>query len=208
MREDLWHTPMNSRDKSIFLAALLLGRSQFMDSLSCLSDEAVRRRPAPKSWSILECLEHVVVTEREFLHSIQTAEPLAAPRVNKLRESAILAYGINRDQAVQAPEELWPTGRFASLAEAVQAFLECRAATVNFVRNCDQNLMAMQTRHSMMGSMSAHEMLLMVSCHADRHRCQIFAVRKHVCDWLSALMPLPQTEEPSPEPAVAAARCA
>lgn len=200
---------MNQRDKSIFLAALLMGRSQFLDMLTCLSEEAAHRRPIPGCWSILDCVEHVVIAERSFLYQIRTAEPLAEPSVNKLRESAILAYGVNRDLAAQSPAELLPTGRFATQAEAVQGFLECRHATMDFVRNCDQNLMAMRVRHLMMGPLSAYEMLLLLCSHADRHRLQIFGLRRYVCGWLSAFAVPPAVRQSMEEnKAAAAARCA
>lgn len=200
---------MNHRDKSIFLTALLMGRSQFLDALCCLSEEAAQCHPMPEGWSILECVEHVVLAERYFLEQIRSAEPLAAPSVNKLRESAILAYGINRDRAAQSPEALVPRGLFRTQAEAVQGFLTCRQAMMDYVRDCDQDLTAMRVRWQLMGPMTAYEMLLMLCSHSDRHRLQIFGLRRYVCDWLSAFAVPPAAREAmSRQKAAAVARCA
>ena len=134
---------------------------------------------------------------------------MAAPAVNKLRESAILAYGVNRDLAAQSPEELLPQGGFRTQAAAVQGFLECRQATMDYVRDCDRNLTAMRVRRAMMGPMTAYEMLLMLCSHADRHRLQIFGLRRHVCDWLSAFAVPPAAREAmARQNSAAVARCA
>lgn len=200
---------MNQRDRNIFLTALLMGRGQFLDMLCCLPEEAAQCHPSPEGWSILECVEHVVLAERYFLEQIRSAEALAEPAVNKLRESAILAYGVNRDRAAQSPQELVPRGLFRTQAEAVQGFLACRQATMDYVRHCDQDLTAMRVRQQLMGPMTAYEMLLMLCSHADRHRLQIFSLRRYVCDWLGAFALPPAARAAwSRQKAAAVARCA
>jgi uncharacterized damage-inducible protein DinB len=174
---------MNDRDRSLFLTALWVGRMQFLNSLCCLSEDAAMYRTAPGCWSILECAEHAIVAERFYLEQIQSAEEFPAQGINKLRESAILLYGSNRSIPAQAPDELCPAGRFASLSEAVQGFLETREATIRFVALCRQDLRTRRVTHKVMGPLSAHETLLLISCHADRHRIQMQEVRRKVCTW-------------------------
>ena len=71
---------------------------------------------------MLECVEHIVVAEGRFLGWLQNPGADLAPPMDKQKEAKLLLGVSGRSQRVNAPEPVHPTGRFATLAEALAQF--------------------------------------------------------------------------------------
>jgi DinB superfamily len=71
-----------------------------------------------------------------------------------------------------APERAHPKGRFSSLEAALQQFLENRARTIEFVRNCQDDLRCRLIQHPV-GVLNGQDCLLLLSHHSARHIGQI-----------------------------------
>jgi len=115
---------------------LASGRDALLEAVRGVPEDLAATRPAPGRWSIVECVEHVTVSEDFLLARILQAQSSGAPVVNQKREAAILARGADRTAAVVSPEAGQPAGRFAALADAAGSFLAIRERTVQFVEAC------------------------------------------------------------------------
>jgi DinB superfamily len=164
---------METQEKEAMLADLHRGREALLAVLSEVAQEDATWHPGPGRWSVLDCVEHLVVSEDYFLSQIRAAQPTATPTRNDQREALIATRGLDRTRPVPSPEVGLPTGRFATLAAAQQHFLESRAQTVRFVEDCTQDLCCAVTTHPLLGTVNCHEMLLMLSVHPHRHAQQI-----------------------------------
>jgi DinB superfamily len=102
------------------------------DSLHGISEEDARKCPAPGRWSALDCVEHLVIAEEAALKRLQSAQPLSEPVYQPEREVALAAVA-NRGDRVEAPLRALPTGRFASLEEALAHFSAARQRTIAFI---------------------------------------------------------------------------
>jgi len=127
-------------------------------------------------WSVVECVEHVVMGEEVMFASLSTAA-VAAPARNESRERAILERGGNRERRVAAPLSTLPAARFASLAEAWRHFFAARARTQRFVRDCPRDLRALAATHPIFGPLNGYELLLLMAVHPLRHAYQIREIR-------------------------------
>ena len=78
-----------------------------------------KAKPGPGQWSILECLEHVAITEERGRTRLETAPKDGAPGIDKEKEARLTEQALDRSVTIQAPEAITPKGRFASLAEAL-----------------------------------------------------------------------------------------
>jgi uncharacterized damage-inducible protein DinB len=159
------------------LATLTASRDALVESVSSVSEEMASRRPAAERWSIRECVEHVAQAEDYLFGQIEkgtAGEPMANPK----REAAIRARGADRTRVVQAPAEGEPKGRFATMAAALEHFLESRARTMEFVENCQADLRCRSTTHPILGPVSCYETLLMMAAHPRRHAAQIAEIRE------------------------------
>jgi len=171
---------MEAHEKEKLLADLKSGRQALLDVLSGVTEDVAARIPPPGKWSILECVEHLAVSEDYLFSQITASHPSAVPMVNEKREALIVARGLDRTRTVSSPEVGRPTGRFYTLAEAVQSFLANRERTIRFVQNCGEDLRSKLTSHPIIGSVNCYETLLMIAVHPHRHAKQIEEI-KAVC---------------------------
>jgi hypothetical protein len=164
-------------EKQELLKSLETGREDFMMAVRNVPDEIAARTPEAGRWSILECVEHVAIAEEYMLAQMRTAKHSDAPAINSVREAAIRRRGADRSKPAKSPDIALPTGRFASLDDAIQHFLTHRTRTIQFVEQCDQNLRTMLTHHAFLGPVNCHEMVLLMVVHPQRHAKQIEEVR-------------------------------
>ncbi|MDE3188878.1 MAG: DinB family protein [Acidobacteriota bacterium] len=164
---------MDAHEKAALLKQLENGKTAILEALHGVSAEVSIRKPAPGKWSILECIEHVVVSEDYLFAQILAATPADAPVKNEKRESAIPTRGLDRTRTIESPEMAKPAGRFSTLNGALRQFLALRERTIRFVETCDGDLRAQITTHPLFGSVNCYETLLMIAMHSLRHVKQI-----------------------------------
>lgn len=165
----------NEREE--LLARLRQSRERYLRSLEGVSEPASRVRPAEGCWSILDCAEHVAVAERQMLALWEkTATPGQGDPANDAR---VLAIGGDRSQKQKAPERAAPTGRFATLVEAVENFKANRDRTVAFVQQTKENLREKAVVHPLVSKLDGCQLLTLMALHAERHAGQIEEIKAH-----------------------------
>ena len=168
---------MDEREKIEILDALRRSRQSFLDALNGVTDGLAARSPGANRWSVLQCAEHVAVSEDYLFSLIMQAKDTEVPVVNKSREALILARVADRSRPSISPEAVRPTGRFSTLADAVQHFLASRDHTIWFVEGCAEDLRSKLTTHPLLGPINCHLVLLLMVVHPERHAKQIDEVR-------------------------------
>ena len=168
---------MEAHEKEEILAGLENGRKALLDVLSGLTEEVAARSPAPGKWSVLECVEHVAISEDYLFSQITASRYSHTATANKDREARILSRGMDRTRPGQSPEVVRPTRRFSTLREAVQHFLASRERTIGFVENCGEDLRSRLTSHPIVGTVNCYETLLMMAVHPRRHSKQIEEIK-------------------------------
>jgi hypothetical protein len=168
---------MEAQDRERMLVDLEKGRKALLDALSGVTEEIASSSPAPGRWSVIECVEHLAIAEDYLFSRIAASCYSDAAVINKNREALILSRGLDRTRTVQSPEGGTPTGRFATLREAMQYFLASRDRTVRFVENCSEDLRSKLTSHPILGTVNCHENLLMMAVHPLRHSKQIEEIK-------------------------------
>ena len=129
---------------------------------------------------MLECVEHLAVSEDYLFSQIQASYPVETPAINREREERIAAVGLDRTRKIQAPKEGQPSGRFATLADAVVHFSATRRRTIEFVTATQEDLRCRLTSHPLIGTANCYEMLLMIAVHPFRHAKQIQEITDQV----------------------------
>ena len=120
---------------------------------------------------------------RAYLHHRESGiEALAIGRScarteRESREEAAMAAQVeNRDAKIQGPPVAMPTGRFATLSEALAEFTATRGRTIEFVRDCP-SLAALLVNHPVFGQLTGREYALLIAGHCRRHAAQIAEIR-------------------------------
>lgn len=168
---------MDPADKSKMRGELVRGREALREAVRGLSDTQATLRPAAGGWSVLDCVEHLALTEEYLLGQIEAAAPSETPVGSEARARRIAERAGDRSRAVPAPEMVHPQGRFTTLSKALAAFDEARARTLRFVEGCAADPRTLATSHPLLGPANCHELLLMMALHPVRHSAQIQEIR-------------------------------
>ena len=158
---------MSDRDR--LLASLNAGRGELLAAVEGMTDEQADAKPAGGGWSALECAEHVAIGEKILLRLLKAHSEGVEEELSRGPEAMLASRG----RKFEAPEVTRPAGRYATLGEAVGAFLDARERTVKWLESCDVDLRRRAVDHPLMGKVSAYEFILIMAAHPARHARQI-----------------------------------
>ena len=174
---------MEQAEKLRILRELQAGRDVLGEAVAGVDDGLAMRKPSHEAWSILDCVEHMVESERYLLTRLHAAEHTDKPFEKSRRESKIAMLAADRSRRIEAPEQAHPRGRFATLGEALAAFDATRAEVERWVENCTGDPRRMVTDHPLIvGPVTCAETLIMIAAHPARHAKQIGEIRAKLCN--------------------------
>ena len=162
---------MSDRDELV--ERLNAGRDEFLAAVEGMTDEQAAVRPAGGGWSALENAEHVAISEVLLLRLLTRRSVALEEEMSREREAVLYARVATRGRKLEAPEFAHPKGRYATLGEAVSAFLGAREHTVRWLETCDFDLRRRSVEHPLLGPASGYELILIMAAHAARHALQI-----------------------------------
>jgi len=154
------------------ITILEAGRRDFLEATQNISPQQASAKPAPERWSVLECIEHVVVVEDRFLGWISNGTPIE-PQRNTENELRIFTMVRNRLSKAEAPAAVRPQGRFETLAAALSEFNAVRDRSVQLAQERGDSLYAVGATHPRFGPMNGAELIQLIDGHARRHADQI-----------------------------------
>jgi hypothetical protein len=154
------------------VATLEAGRRDFLDATCKITPEQASARPALGSWSVLECIEHVIALEDRYLGWIANGTEVL-PQRNPQKELRLFATIRSRLTKVEAPDVVRPQGRFDSLAAALAEFKIVRDRSVQVVEERGEALYSIGVKHPHFGDLNAVELIRLMDGHASRHADQI-----------------------------------
>src|SRR5262249_45392607 len=116
---------------------LLSSQEKLLKAIDGVSDEQANFKASPERWSILQLVEHLATSDPGLMALIQRA--LASPPQPELIEQVHkhdhrftgelkpFPRGVNK-----APEALQPKSIYSTLADAREAFVRARDATIEY----------------------------------------------------------------------------
>jgi hypothetical protein len=163
--------PITPMERQRLVAHLEMSESWLVEEVSGLSSGQLQFRRAPGVWTIMEVLDHLVVSEAIYWQDLQAAmkaKPSSQPRVGT--DADILWYGIdrtNRQKAVPAEE---PKGQVRDLRAGLNAFRKQRAVILDYAKTTNDDLRGHIVERE---GCDAYQWLLLISTHGQRHILQI-----------------------------------
>jgi len=171
---------MDAREKQDLLESLESGREALLAALNGLTEDQAARAPEPGRWSVRECVEHLSLVEDYMFAQITASQPSETPVGSRTRENSIRKRGADRSSRIEAPEVARPSGRFQTLAEALQAFTTSRDQTIRYVHALKEDPRTRTAHHPLIGPANCYEMLLIIAIHPHRHVAQIREIRASI----------------------------
>ena len=83
----------------------------------------------------------------------------------------------DRSRKAQAPEQLKPTGRWATEAELTKDFEQTRASEMAYLGETKEDLRNHFEEHPALKTLDAYQWLILNGAHCKRHTAQILEVK-------------------------------
>jgi hypothetical protein len=174
---------MTNEERQAALDLLDAGEARLVGLTAGLTPARWHFRETPERWSIAENIEHIVVFENFILGVVrdlmeQAPDPSRAGGVAE-KERLVMTIGHARERKIMARDAMLPQGRWADMAEMMEAFRGIRERVRTFVADAQGDLRGRFFAHRSLGDLDAYQWLLVVGQHRARHALQIEQVMAH-----------------------------
>lgn len=171
---------ITEQERSKAIHVLTKSRQTLLDAVEGVTEEEARWKPSADRWSILEYVEHLAISDDGLMDLVKKSLAMPAtpetPEERAAREQRIKATPVPRG-VNKAPERLQPSARFATLADALNAFLASRERTIDYARTTEDDLRSHFTTHGVLGPLDAYQWLTGNAHHAETHAGHIRELR-------------------------------
>jgi DinB superfamily len=157
-------------------------QAETLEALEKLSDAQLKFKPAPERWSVLECAEHIMLSEGLLYSAVQRAiatPPIADWEAKTKGKTEFLEDVLaGRKGKAQAPESIVPSAKL-SREEVIKKLKEARAVTLKFAEETKVPLKAHTLDHpsAVFGTLNGYQWLIYIPLHNIRHNKQIAEVK-------------------------------
>ncbi len=167
---------LSRAERALAVGELAGSSARLLALVGDLSEAQLHFRPGEKSWTIAECIEHLILTEQSFGQMVE--EMIAGPADTGLpgklarTDEEILMNVSNRTRKFQTAGPFEPTGRWESAEDMLAAISSHRRERIHFVKTTAVNLRHHGTEFPF-GRADAFQALLTLASHCQRHIQQI-----------------------------------
>ncbi|RFS24821.1 DinB family protein [Chitinophaga silvatica] len=169
--------PKKDNDNKYLIHLLVQTRDSVLQAVNGLSDAQLTYKPAPDRWSVIECVEHIMKTEKIFWNMEQQAvnQPANPEKRKDIKVTdEMIEKGVeDRSHKAKAPDMLVPTHEYSSNAALIKAFTDQRNQLISYLENTKDNLRDHVTELPVFGTADAYQILLMDAAHTNRHTQQL-----------------------------------
>jgi len=169
-------TTISKDERNLALNHLKSTRTALMDAVTGLSEAQLAHKPSPETWSVVECVEHLVKSENGIWQQLQGAledesDPSGRTEM-EVSDQQILSSVPKRDRKVSTIPPLEPTNQVDGAKELLSEFNSARNRHIKFLKSTNEDL---RNRYyqSPYGKADVYQMLLFLSTHTERHINQI-----------------------------------
>lgn len=146
-----------------------------------LTKEQLHFKASEESWSISQCLEHIILTENMIFGMIKEAmaNPANPERRSEIKftDEAILTMIMDRSEKYQAPEMLIASGKYDDSQAALDDLKAGRTEIMAFIQNTPLVELRNRVSDSPAGPTDAYQSLLFLAGHTARHTLQIEEIK-------------------------------
>lgn len=150
-------------------------------NISGLSKEQMHFKPSEESWSISQCVEHIIITENMIFGMIKEAmeNPENPERREEIKfsDKEIMAMVIDRSEKYKAPEILIAEGKYDDSETALTDLKTQREKILSLIKKTPIEELRNRVNDSPAGATDAYQSLLFLAGHTARHTLQIEEVK-------------------------------
>lgn len=147
-----------------------------------LTAEQLNFKVNDDSWSIAECVEHIAISENNFMGFVQMslkeeADPAKRSEL-KMTDEAIIKMITDRSNKIKTSSPFQPSGKFGSFEASLNEFSSKRDRNIHYIRTTSDDLRN-HFNDFPFGKLDAFQIILFMSGHTKRHTDQIEEIIHH-----------------------------
>lgn len=152
-------------------------------SVAGLSKEQLHFKSSATKWSVIECLEHIVISEPLIFDWLKSA--LDQPENPEKREEITVTDGevknmvVDRNYKAEAPADMSPTGKYQDAPQALGDLKSHQNSILNELDNYSMDDLRNHVLDLPTGKADAYQFALFIAGHTARHTAQIEEVKNH-----------------------------
>lgn len=155
--------------------------TKLQKSVSGLNKEQMHFKPSAESWSISQCLEHIIMTENMIFGMIKEnmKKPVNPEDREKIKfsDEEIITMAADRTEKYKAPEILVAKGKYDDSETALSDLKIQREEIYSFIEDTPTEELRNRVNESPAGFTDAYQSLLFITGHTTRHFLQIEEIR-------------------------------
>lgn len=170
---------MTPTERAELIDRLQKTEQELMHLVAGVTDAQWAFKPAPERWSIAEVVEHIVLAEAMMFDlAVRSLDRPADPKWDAtLAKTDTLRKALpNRSRRVDAPAAIRPQ-QAMSRAAVMARYAEQRQRALAYARDSDRPVKAHTAPNPFFGDLNAHQWLLYIPLHNERHNQQIAEVK-------------------------------
>jgi hypothetical protein len=173
------NTPANGKE---FLSDYYSKTFQSLsNSVEGLSSAQLEFKPAADRWSISQCLEHILLTEKALFNFAKEAmaKPANPERRSEVKttDDAVIQGLTDRSFKAKAGDALTGKGAYRSPTKALDDLRNERKEITSYINEISVDSLRSHVSDSPFGPIDAYQSLLFVAGHTARHTLQIEEVK-------------------------------
>lgn len=151
-------------------------------SVNGLSPEQLQFKSSDDRWSISQCLEHIILTEKMFFEQTEASmklPPNPERRAEmKFADKDLIKIMTDRSQKIKAPSALIGKGVYDDPQKAMEDFKTQREKILAFIRETPVEELRNHIGDLPFGPADTYQSLLFMAGHSARHTKQIEEVKE------------------------------
>ena len=170
-------------DKAFLLDYYRKTENQLKEQLDGLNSAQLQYKPSADTWSISQCVEHIIKTEKVLFD--MTKETMAEPANPERKEEVQvtdqqLIDGItDRSHKAEATAELTGEGIYTDVEAAMADFRAQRAELLSYLEDVSVDDLRNHIADSPFGPVDGYHSMLFIAGHTARHTLQIEEVKSN-----------------------------
>jgi hypothetical protein len=150
-------------------------------SITGLSAEQLQFKPAADKWSISQCLDHILLTEKAlFDYAKQGMEKPANPERKKevkVKDEELIKGMNDRSSKAKAPDNIIGKGTYNDPAKALADLQDSRTTILAYLNQFSIDDLRNRINDSFFGPVDAYHGFLYLAAHTSRHTAQIEEIK-------------------------------
>ncbi|PRX47347.1 DinB family protein [Salegentibacter salegens] len=172
---------LNTNNKEFLFNYFEETTEHLKNKISGLSEKQMHFKPSEDQWSISQCIEHIILTEKMLFEMAKSEleKPKNPERKGEVKfKDEDLIEGIkDRSKKAQATDELTGEGKYNSPQEAMVDFKKQRQLVLDFIEHIQLETFRNHISDSPFGAVDAYQSMLFIAGHTARHTLQIEEIK-------------------------------